>query len=152
MVELLDGSHFWVKGIWQSTWSLRHLKDSESMREKILWSDETKLNSLGRTMKNYVWQTPGTAHHLPNTSPMVHPGGGNIILWGCFSLAGTGRLIRNERRMNAAKYREALEENLLQSTRNLRLGWRFIFQHNDLKHTDKTMLEWLRDKSLTVLE
>ena len=35
----------------------------------------------------------------------------------------------------------------------LRLGRRFTFQHdNDLEHSDKTKLEWLRDKSLTVLE
>lgn len=28
-----------------------HLKDSESMRKKILWSDYTKLNSLGMTQE-----------------------------------------------------------------------------------------------------
>lgn len=27
----------------------RYLTNSESMREKVLWLDETKLNSLGRT-------------------------------------------------------------------------------------------------------
>ncbi|KAF7645966.1 hypothetical protein LDENG_00195650 [Lucifuga dentata] len=34
---------------------------------------------------------------------------------GCFSEAGTARLVTIERRMTAAKYREVLEENLLQS-------------------------------------
>ncbi|KAF7649625.1 hypothetical protein LDENG_00138630 [Lucifuga dentata] len=48
---------------------------------------------------------------------------------------------------------KVLEENLLQSAQDLRLGRWFTFQHNnDLKHTAKTTLEWLRDKSLTVLE
>ena len=55
--------------------------------------------------------------------------------------------------MNRAKYREILDENLLQSTQDLRLGQRFIFQQdNDPKHTAKTKQEWLRDKSLNVLE
>ena len=50
------------------------------------------------------------------------------------------------------KYREILDENLLQSAQDLRLGRRFTFQQdNDPKHTAKTMQEWLRDKSLNVL-
>ncbi|KAF7646231.1 hypothetical protein LDENG_00191220 [Lucifuga dentata] len=42
--------------------------------------------------------------------------GGAASCYGCFSAAGTGtgRLVRTEGRMNAAKYREVLEEKLLQ--------------------------------------
>ena len=55
--------------------------------------------------------------------------------------------------MNGAKYREILDENLLQSAQDLRLGRRFTFQQdNDPKYTAKTTQEWLRDKSLNVLE
>ena len=55
--------------------------------------------------------------------------------------------------MNRAKYREILDENLLQSALDLRLGLRFTFQQdNDTKHTAKTVQEWLRDNSLNVLE
>uniref|UniRef100_A0AAZ3SNY7 Transposase n=1 Tax=Oncorhynchus tshawytscha TaxID=74940 RepID=A0AAZ3SNY7_ONCTS len=67
------------------------------------------------------------------------------MLWGCFSTAGIGRLVRIEGKMNGAKYREILDENLLQSTQDLRLGRRFTFQQdNDPKHTAKTTQEWLR--------
>ena len=41
-----------------------------------------------------------------------------------FSGAGTGRPVRIERKINGAKYREILEENLLQSAQDLRLGVR----------------------------
>jgi hypothetical protein len=72
---------------------------------------------------------------------------------GLFSEAGTGRLVRIEGKMNRAKYREILDENLLQSTKDLRLGRRCTFQQdNDPMHTAKTMQVWLRDKSLNVLE
>jgi hypothetical protein len=37
------------------------------------------------------------------------------MLWGCFSAAGTGRLVRIEGKMNEAMYREILDDNLLQS-------------------------------------
>jgi hypothetical protein len=79
--------------------------------------------------------------------------GGNIILWGSFSVAGTGRLIRIKGKMNVAKYREILDKNLLQSAQNLRLGQRFTFQQdNDPKRTAKTTQKCLRDKSLNDLE
>jgi hypothetical protein len=55
--------------------------------------------------------------------------------------------------MNGAKYREILDENLLQSAQDLRLRRRLTFQQdNNPRHTAKTMQEWLRDKSLNVLE
>jgi hypothetical protein len=44
------------------------------------------------------------------------------MLWECFSAAGTGRLVRIETKMNGTKYRDILDENLLQSALDLRLG------------------------------
>ena len=92
--------------------SKRHLKDSQTMSIKILWSDETKIELFGLNTKRHVWRKPGTAHHQPNTIPTVNHSGGSIMMWGCF-LAGTGRLVLIEGKMNAAKYTEILEENLL---------------------------------------
>ena len=61
------------------------------------------------------------------------------MLWGYFSVAGTGRLVRIEAKMSGAKYREILDENMLQSVQDLRLGRRFTFQQeNNPKHTAKT--------------
>ena len=71
------------------------------------------------------------------------------MLWGYFSAAGTGRLVRIEGKMNEAKYREILEENQHQSTQHLRLCQMFTFQQDN---NPKTMQEWLWDKSLNVLE
>ena len=69
------------------------------MRNKILWSDETKIELFGLNAKCHVWKKPGTIL-------MVEHGGGSIMLWGCFSVAETGRLVRIKGKMNGAKYRD----------------------------------------------
>ena len=73
--------------------------DSSTMRNKILWSDETKIELFGLNAKHHFWRKP-------DTIPTVKIGGGRIMLRGCFSAAGTGRLIRIEGKMNGAKYRD----------------------------------------------
>ncbi|KAG2458125.1 TCB1 transposase, partial [Polypterus senegalus] len=98
----------------------RHLKDSQTMRNKILWSDETKIELFGVNARRHVWRKPGTAHHQANTIPTVKHGGGSIILLGCFSAAVIGKLVRIKGKMTAAMYRDILEENLLQSALDLR--------------------------------
>ena len=82
------------------------------MRNKILWSDDTKIELFGLNAKRHIWRKPGTI-------PMVKHSGGSIMLWGCFSAAGTGRLVRIDAQMNRAKNREILDENLLQRAQDL---------------------------------
>ena len=55
--------------------------------------------------------------------------------------------------MDGVKYRRILDENLLESVMNLKLGQRFTFQQeNDPKHKAKATLEWLNKKVINVLE
>jgi hypothetical protein len=84
------------------------------MRNKILWYDETKIELFGLNAKCQVWRKPGS-----------------ILLWGCLSVAGTGRLVRIEVKMNGAKYREFFDEILLRSAQDLVLGPRFTFQQDN---------------------
>ena len=42
------------------------------MRNKILWSDETKIELFGLNAKCHVWRNPGTI-------PTVKHGGGNMV-------------------------------------------------------------------------
>ena len=78
------------------------------MRSKSLWSDEIKIELFALNAKLHVWRKPGTI-------PTVNYGSGSIMPWGCYSAAGTGRLVRTEGKMNGAKNIEILDENLFQS-------------------------------------
>ena len=96
------------------------------MRNKILWFDETKNLLFGLNAKHHVWRKPGTI-------PTVKHGGVSI------------RLVRIVGKMNRAKYREILDENLLQIAQDLSLRRKFTFQQdNNPKHTAKTTQEWLQ--------
>ena len=75
----------------------RNLNDSQTIRNKILWFDETKIETFGLNAKHPVWRKPGTI-------PTMKHGGCSIMLWGCFSAAGTEGLVRIEAKMNRAKY------------------------------------------------
>ncbi|KAL0150495.1 hypothetical protein M9458_054312 [Cirrhinus mrigala] len=113
-----------------------HVGDTANMWKKVLWSDETKMELFGQNAKRYVWWKTNTAHHSEHTIPTVKYGGGSIMLWGCFSSAGTGKLVRVDGKMDGAKYKAILEENLLESAKDLRLGRRFTFQQdNDPKQS-----------------
>ncbi|CDQ99920.1 unnamed protein product [Oncorhynchus mykiss] len=70
----------------------RHLKNSQTMDNKILWSDETKIELFGLNDKCHVWRKL-------DTIATVKHGGGRIMQWRCFSAAGTGRLVRIEGKM-----------------------------------------------------
>ena len=60
---------------------------------------------------------------------------------------------KEEGTINVAKYRQIISENLLQSTKDLRLQQRFTFQQaNDPKYTAKATLEWLQNKNVKILE
>jgi hypothetical protein len=70
-----------------------------------------KLSFGGHQGKHHVWRKPNTSHHPENSIPTVKHGGGSIMLWECFSLAGTGKLVRIEGMMDGTKYRDILEGN-----------------------------------------
>jgi hypothetical protein len=41
-------------------------KYPDTMKNKILWSDETKIDLFGLIGKSHIWRKPGTTHHLAN--------------------------------------------------------------------------------------
>ena len=100
------------------------------MRNKILWSDETKIELFARIAKCHIWEE--TWHH-----PY-----GEVRWWqhhavGIFFSSRDWKTSQDRGNDERSKVqREILDENLLQSAQDRRLGRRFTFQQdNDPKHT-----------------
>ncbi len=121
-----------------------HLNDSEENWVKVLWLDETKIELFGINSTRRVWRRKNAAHDPKNTIPTVKHGGGNIMLWGCFSAKGPGQLHRIKGIMDGAMYHQG---------QGIEMGCGWVFQHdNDPKHTAKATKEWLKKKHIKVLE
>ncbi|KAF9761922.1 Transposable element Tc1 transposase [Nosema granulosis] len=70
-------------------------KDYHSLSDgKVnIFSDESKFNLLYSDGKVSVWRKPETGLALKNLSPTIKHGSGSIMVWGCFSYKGVGKLV-----------------------------------------------------------
>ncbi|KAF2350535.1 hypothetical protein FHG87_018710 [Trinorchestia longiramus] len=119
-----------------------HLNKPAAFWNSVQWSDETKST-------NHVWRQQNEEYKPKCTIPTVKFGGSSIMVWGCFSSSGVGKLHIIEGTMNGRKNREIFEEQLLPSACSLKLkrGRKFQ-QDNDPKHTTNETKEWLRMKKI----
>lgn len=117
-------------------------------REKIIWSDETKINLFRSDGKDYVRRKPGTRYDDKNLSPTVKYGGGSVMVWACFSSKGVGKLTIIDGIMNAEEYCRILDSCLFESSRKLGMP-NFVFQQdNDPKHTSAHVKGYMTDRKI----
>ena len=82
----------------------------------------------------------------------VKHGGGNLMVWGCFSANGPGSIHRNDGIMDRFKYKNILKDVMLPHAEwNMPIKWVFQ-QDNDPKHTAKVVKQWFQDNHLSVMD
>lgn len=120
--------------------------------QNILWSDETKINLFGNDCERNVRRPKGQEFNPRYTKKTIKHGGGNVMVWGCFSWNGVGPIHLINDTMTKERYRDILEEVMLPfAEENMPLRWIFQ-QDNDPKHSSKLVSEWFQRKGVEVLE
>ena len=118
----------------------------------VLWSDETKINLFGSDGKQYVRRPKNKEFNPKYTIKTMKHGGGNIMVWGCFSESGVGPIYLINGKMCATDYLEILSNIMLPyASEEMPLRWEFM-QDNDPKHSSKIVKEWFRKKKVAVME
>lgn len=118
----------------------------------VLWSDETKVNLFGSDAPTRVRRLPNTEFDPRHTVKTIKHGGGNIMVWGCFSYHGVGPLFWIKEIMTKEVYRDILETVMLPyAEAHMPDGWIFQ-QDNDPKHSSKLVQQWFDSNGVTVME
>lgn len=124
---------------------------SEEKLEMIVWSDESKFNLRYNDGRKKDWCFPNATLESRSIVPTVKFGGGSVMVWGCFTPFGVGRLVFIEGTMNAGGYVDILSRNLLPFVREMGLS-KFIFQQdNDPKHTSRAARHFFDENNIELL-
>lgn len=85
---------------------------------------------------------------------MVKHGGGSIMVWGCITSKGVGRIHQVFGNMDSKQYTDILQESLLHTLEDYGTHPdHFIFQQDlDSKHNSSVIQHWLDDHNIDVLD
>lgn len=132
--------------------SRRWIKMSEDTVKSIIFSDESKFNLFYSDGSIPVWRQPKTGHKTENICPTVKFGGGSVMVWGCFSYFGKGRLHFIDGIMDSAAYCNILSTHLFASANAMGLESFLFMQDNDPKHKSKLTSEFLAENEVELLD
>jgi transposase len=129
-----------------------HLNWDEKKWSKVLWSDESKFNMFGSDGIRWIRRPIGQRNNIRYQLPTVKHGGGNVMVWGCFSRDGLGPLHLINGIMDGPMYKEIIDRVMLPHAKNkMPRGWIFQ-QDNDPKHTSKVLKDFFDKKKIRVLQ
>ena len=135
------------------SWALEHATWKGEDWDKVIFSDESKFMLFKSDGRQYCWIKPGQALDDRFTQKTVKHGGGSIMVWGCITSKGMGRLYRIDGIMKGPDYVEILDKQFLGTLKDRKLRKTHILfqQDNDPKHTSKVAENWFRTKHVKKL-
>lgn len=124
---------------------------------RVIWSDETKINRFHSDGLQMVWVPKGEGLTPRTIKPTVKFGGGGIMVWGCMTWFGVGKLGKVQGLLDAKQFIEILDANLVPTLDaaichpSIPSGQLYFQQDNDPKHTSRVAKSWFEGKKIKVL-
>lgn len=132
--------------------ALEHLNWTSQQWSKILFSDESKFLLFGTDGIRYIRRPIGARYDPKYQLPTVKHGGGNVLVWGCFSRDGVGPLHRINGIMDQVMYKNICKNIMIPHAKDkMPRGWIYQ-QDNDPKHTAKSVQEFFKKNKIRVLK
>lgn len=138
-----------VRRIWA-----KELRNWDFSKWAYVWfSDESKFNLYRSDGRDVVCRERGQAFNPRYTVKTKKFGGGSVMVWGCITPWGVGKLHRITTTMDRHEYVQILSESLLGTFRKYGANLRHVIfqQDNDPKHTSKHAREWFAEKGIKLL-
>uniref|UniRef100_A0AC34RLD5 Transposase n=1 Tax=Panagrolaimus sp. JU765 TaxID=591449 RepID=A0AC34RLD5_9BILA len=129
-----------------------HVDWSIEQWKKVIWSDESKFQLFGSDGRRYIRRPSGARNNQKYQKPTIKHGGGNVLVWGCFSSSGVGPIRRIEGIMDSIMYRDIMENTMLPFARQTKIrGWVYM-QDNDPKHRSRLVQQWFLNRKVRLME
>lgn len=123
------------------TFAKKYLKWTVSDWERVIWSDETKINRISSDGPSWCWILKGEPLQLRHVKQALMHGRGNVMFWGCMTVFGVGSLHKITGIMNQHMYKDILNHNLLEVVETMPFPDEMtIFQRDrDPKHVARSV-------------
>jgi len=129
----------------------RERKDWIVEWDKVIFSDESRFEIFHNDSHKWVWRRADEKFKKECLSPTVKHSQG-VMVWGYFIKNRVGPLVIIEGTVNAKKYIELLEENLLPFLDELEESETYIFQDDNAPcHTARLVKSWKEENSINFL-
>ena len=102
-------------------WAKSHADWMVEHWSAVIFSDKSKFNLIGSDGCDWCWRRPGEEFDAWFTKKKVKHGGGHIMVWGCITASGLGRLCRINGNMEAKLYCKILGDKFLGTSGTLTL-------------------------------
>ena len=162
--RLLENKLEWKVAVKKPRLSEKHIKARKefckmvkswpvSKWRQVLFSDEMNIEVDNRKNRICIRRTTAEKYNQDCIIKRTKQGSGSIGIWCCMSYYGLGIHCIFDGRLNAARYIEILNRNLVESMEKIRQDEPFIFQQDNAPcHRAKKVVEWFSDRNIECLK